>query len=102
MNFQCCAKNSKEATNISNNYIFLRAISDPNRLKILCLLKQTNQCVCEIAPKIGISVKLASHHLGQLKKVGLLSEEREGNFIRYGLNKKILREYKKNFNQTLK
>jgi ArsR family transcriptional regulator, arsenate/arsenite/antimonite-responsive transcriptional repressor len=102
MQFKCCAKNSSEAGNIGKTYGFLRAIADPNRLKILCVLKNGSKCVCEIVPAVGISNKLASHHLKQLKSVGLLNEKREGNFIRYSLNKKIIKKYKNIFNQVIK
>jgi DNA-binding transcriptional ArsR family regulator len=100
-NFKCCAKNSAEAENISKNYTFLRAVADPNRLKILCVLQGGAKCVCEIVLAVGISDKLASHHLKQLKNIGLLTEKREGNFIRYSLNKKAIKEYKKIFNQVI-
>lgn len=102
MEFKCCAKNSTEAESIGQAYAFLRAISDSNRLKILCVLRSGSRCVCEIVPAVGISDKLVSHHLKQLKSVGLLKERREGNFIRYSLNKKAIREYKKIFNQVIK
>ena len=77
-------------------------MADPNRLKILCVLQGGSKCVCEIIPAVGISDKLASHHLKQLKNIGLLIEKREGNFIRYSLNKKVIKEYKKKFNQIIK
>jgi DNA-binding transcriptional ArsR family regulator len=102
MEFQCCAQNSKEAGDISQAYAFLRVVADPNRLKILCVLQSGAQCVCEIVTQVGISDKLVSHHLKQLKSIGLLTEKREGNFIRYGLDKKAIREYKKIFNQIIK
>jgi ArsR family transcriptional regulator, arsenate/arsenite/antimonite-responsive transcriptional repressor len=102
MKFKCCAKSSTEADNIGKAYSFLRAVADPNRLKILCVLRSGSKCVCNIVPAVGISDKLASHHLKQLKMVGLLIEKREGNFIRYSLNRKAIREYKKIFNQVIK
>jgi len=102
MEFKSCAKNSKEAQNILEVYKFMRAVADPNRLKILCLLRKGPLCVCKIVPEIKISDKLVSHHLKQLKKAGLLNEKREGNFIYYSLNKKIIRENIKSFNQIIK
>lgn len=102
MDFDYCAKNSTEAENIEKAYLFLRAISDPNRLKIICILSAGSRCVCEIVPMIGISDKLVSHHLKRLKSVGLLREKREGNFIRYSLDKKALRERKKILNHIIK
>ncbi|MDR3559683.1 MAG: metalloregulator ArsR/SmtB family transcription factor [Candidatus Pacebacteria bacterium] len=100
--FQCCAKNSSKQKDVGRTYAFLKTIADKNRLKILCILKEGPKCVCEIFPAAGISQKLASHHLNQLKKIGLLEEKRDGNFIRYNLNRKLIREYKKIFNQIIK
>lgn len=102
MEFKCCAKNSGEQKDLRKTYAFLRAVADPNRLKILCVLRGGSKCVCEIVPAVGISTKLASHHLKQLKKIGLLVEEREGNFIRYSLKKKAIREHMKILNQIIK
>lgn len=102
MEFKCCSKNSLEAENVGKTYSFLRAISDSNRLKILCVLQRGSKCVCEIVPAVGISDKLASHHLKQLKDIGILIESREGKFIRYALDKKAIKEYKKIFNQIIK
>jgi len=102
MEFRCCSKSSAEAKNISRTYAFLRAISDPNRLKIICLLEDGPKCVCEIFPAIGISDKLASHHLKQLKSIRILKEKRDGNFIRYSLDRKAIREHKKILNQIIK
>lgn len=102
MEFKCCSKNSIEEKELGGVYDFLRIISDKNRLKILCILKKESKCVCEIFSDIGISQKLTSHHLGQMKKIGLVKEKREGNFIRYDINKKILKEYKVLFNKLIK
>ncbi|MFA5961668.1 MAG: metalloregulator ArsR/SmtB family transcription factor [Parcubacteria group bacterium] len=102
MEFKCCAKNSKKEQDVQKTYEFLRAISDANRLKIICVLQDGAKCVCEIVPIVKISDKLVSHHLKQLKNVNLLTEKREGNFIRYNLNKKTIREYKKIFDQIIK
>lgn len=102
MDFECCARNTAEQKDIGRTYEFLRTISDKNRLKILCILRHRPRCVCEIFPAVGISQKLASHHLKRLKSVGILEEKRAGNFIRYSLNKKIIKEHKKIFNQLIK
>lgn len=102
MEFKCCAKKSGEAEKVGKAYAFLRAIADSNRLKILCILQRGSKCVCEIVPAVEISDKLASHHLKQLKSIGLLAEKRKGNFIYYSLNHKTIKEYKKIFNQVIK
>lgn len=102
MDFKCCAKNTTEQKDISQTYGFLKTIADKNRLRIICLLRAQPKCVCEIFPALGISQKLASHHLSQLKKQGLVKKERQGNFIYYSLDKEALKLHKKIFNQMIK
>jgi len=102
MEFNCCAENSSEAADIEETYRFLRAVADSNRLKILCILRDGPKCVCEIAPAAGISDKLASHHLRQLKTLGILNERREGTFAWYGLERGVIREYKKLLSRVIR
>ena len=102
MEFKCCAENLKESENVSRTYSFLRAVSDQNRLKIICVLQKGSMCVCEIVPLIGISDKLASHHLKKLKELGLLVEKKEGKFVRYGLDRKVIKNYKSLLNKIIK
>ena len=56
----------------------LKALSDPNRLRILCLLLKGERCVCEVERELGISQQLASHHLNVLKEAGVLRGGEEG------------------------
>lgn len=102
MEFRCCGEKSREIEDVGKTYGFLRAIADPNRLKIICVLQSGPRFVCEIVPIVGISDKLASHHLKQLKKTGILTEKREGNFIRYGLDRKAIKDHKAIFNKIIK
>ena len=80
---------------------FLKTIADPNRLKILVFLKSKPQCVCKIFPMLKISQKLASHHLSQLKKVRLVNQKRDGNFIIYSINKKNIEKHLKLLNKFI-
>ena len=81
---------------------FLKIIADTNRLKILVFLKNEPKCVCKIFPMLKISQKLASHHLSQLKKIDLVKQKRNGNFIHYSINKKVLKKYMHILNSTIK
>ena len=55
-----------------------KVIGDPNRLKILELLREGPLCQCEIIPILGQSQPTVSRHLRLLEKVGLLVKRREG------------------------
>jgi len=68
------------------------ALSDPIRLKILCLLKVQDSCVCLIRAVVGISYSKLSYHLSILKKADLISGRKRGNYIIYSLTP-LGREY---------
>jgi ArsR family transcriptional regulator len=55
------------------------ALADPIRLKILECLRNSERCVCEIIPYVGIPQPLVSRHLAILKHCGLVKDRKEGN-----------------------
>ncbi len=65
----------------------LKTLSDPNRLRIMCLLLKGERCVCEVDGELGISQQLASHHLNVLKESGLLSLRKEGTSSYYSVER---------------
>jgi len=65
----------------------LKVLSDKNRLRILKLLELRKFCVCELAAVIGITQPSVSRHLKKLKASGLISDEQQGFWTDYFLNK---------------
>lgn len=102
MEKKCCGKNSKKMQDILNLREFLKAISDTNRLRILCLLTKKELCVCEIFEALKLPQNLVSHHLAKLEKLSLLEKRKEGTFIIYNVNQKTLGQYKELFNRIIK
>jgi len=97
-----CRKNSKKMDEILKLKEFLKIISDTNRLRILCLLTKKEICVCEIFKALQLSQNLVSHHLSRLEKLALLEKRKEGTFIIYSTNQKVLKQYKTLFNKIIK
>ncbi|HAZ14698.1 MAG: ArsR family transcriptional regulator [Bdellovibrionales bacterium GWA2_49_15] len=60
-----------------------KAVSSPKRLEILDTLSQSEKTVDAIAKQIGISLKLASAHLQDLKAVSLVDSRRDGKCVYY-------------------
>lgn len=83
----CCKNNSKNYIKIEKSVDLLKAISEPNRLRILCTLSKDKVCVCELADSVGIPQNLMSFHLKTLHEVGILEKKREGNNIYYLIKK---------------
>ncbi len=69
-----------------------KALNDPTRRQILDLLKEKDLTAGEIAEAFEISKPSISHHLDLLKQAGLVSTERNGQFILYSLDTTVLEE----------
>ncbi|MBI2424928.1 MAG: winged helix-turn-helix transcriptional regulator [Candidatus Hydrogenedentes bacterium] len=63
----------------------LRTLSHPLRLRMVQMLLQEEFTVGELAEACEIPSHMASEHLGKMKDRGLLSAERRGRNIYYGI-----------------
>jgi ArsR family transcriptional regulator, arsenate/arsenite/antimonite-responsive transcriptional repressor len=64
----------------------MKALSDPNRVKLLKLLQRRKMCVCEIRAGLGIAQSTASKHLKILEDAGPVAREKEGLWVNYSLS----------------
>ena len=69
-----------------------RALGDPVRREILTLLRGGKMSAGEIGAHFDMTGATISYHLSQLKKAGLIVEQRDKNFIYYQLNASVLEE----------
>jgi ArsR family transcriptional regulator len=60
-----------------------RALGHPTRMKLLDLLRDGEECVCRLAPKVGITESHLSQILAILRRAGLVETRREGHSIFY-------------------
>ena len=70
----------------------LEAISDPNRRKILDLLKQGEMSAGELGQHFDISAPSLSHHLNKLKSADLVITTRRGQNIYYTINTSVFED----------
>ena len=63
----------------------MKALSDPNRVKILKLLQQKMMCVCELRGALKIAQPTVSKHLKILEEAGLVDYEKDGLWVNYFL-----------------
>jgi SAM-dependent methyltransferase len=63
-----------------------RTLGDATRLRILRLIAQTPLNVSELVSLVGIAQPSVSHHLGKLKAMKLLREDRQNGFTYYALD----------------
>ena len=64
----------------------MKALSDPNRVKILKLLQRKVLCVCEIKEALGLAQSSASKHLKILEEAGLIAYSKDGLWVNYRLS----------------
>jgi len=60
-----------------------KALSDPNRVKILKMLQKKEMCVCEIQAALKIAQPTVSKHLKALEDAGLVSFTKDGLWVNY-------------------
>lgn len=68
----------------------LRALADPTRLKIVLMLRRRELCNCHLMERLGLTQGTVSHHMGVLKKAGLVGERHDRQDARwtyYSLNR---------------
>ncbi len=73
------------------NSIF-KALNDPIRRDILDLLKDKDMSAGDIAEHFNIGRPTISHHLDLLRQAGLVTSEKQGQFIIYSINTTVLDE----------
>lgn len=71
-----------------------KALSDPVRLQLVDVLRKHagKVCVCELVPLFDLSQPTVSHHLGVLRKAGLVDSERNGLWAFYYVKTDALKE----------
>ena len=76
-----------------------KALGDPTRLKVLELLKAKGRsccdliarnepglCACDIEDAVKLSQAAVNHHMGILRRAGLVTAEKRGRWIYYARN----------------
>lgn len=64
----------------------MKALSDPNRVKIVKMLEHRVLCVCEIQEALGLAQSTASKHLKILEEADLITYSKEGLWVNYRLS----------------
>lgn len=57
----------------------IKALGDSTRLAIVALLARREHCVCDLMAALALPQSTCSHHLGVLKRAGLVRDRRGGD-----------------------
>ena len=69
------------------------ALTDPTRMAILELLRRQDQCVCHFVDVLGLKQSVVSHHVGVLRRAGLITSyphATDRRWLYYRLNRDSL------------
>ena len=75
---------------------FLKALADPNRLRIFATLIQGDSCNARLNKQLGLAPNLLSHHLRALRDAGLVRDRRDeidARWIYYTVDRKALKKW---------
>ena len=61
----------------------MKALSDPNRVKLLKMLQERVMCVCELRSALRLAQPTVSKHLKILEEAGLVRREKDGLWVNY-------------------
>jgi DNA-binding transcriptional ArsR family regulator len=62
-----------------------KALSDPNRVRILLALRRGELCVCQITELFGFAPSTVSKHLSILHRAGLIVSRKSERWVYYRL-----------------
>ena len=91
----CCGlvdpgMSDEEAAGVATRF---KALADPTRVRILNLLARNPElCVCDMNASFDLSQPTISHHLGILKKAGLVECDVRGRWCFYRANPQAISE----------
>jgi len=72
--------------NYEENAKLIKALSDPNRLKIIDIISCGERCACDILEYFDFSQPTLSHHMKVLMECDIVSSRKEGLWSYYSLN----------------
>jgi ArsR family transcriptional regulator len=65
-----------------------KALSDPNRIRIVKMLAERELCMCEVREVLNLSSSTVSKHLTILRDAGLLLDSKDGKWVNFRLSDK--------------
>lgn len=93
-----------ETQRFSEAVAILKALADPNRLRIFNLLMRGDSCNCELNEKLGLPPNLLSHHLRVLREASLVQSRHDAvdaRWIYYAVNKVTAQRWQTWFSELL-
>jgi ArsR family transcriptional regulator len=84
--------------------IILKALGEPNRMRIIAELMKGDSCNCELQDNLNLAPNLLSHHLRVLSRAGLVNSRRDqidGRWIYYSVDREAAASWQSWFSEFL-
>ncbi len=91
-------------TELAELMAVLKALAEPNRMRIFAELMQGDSCNCELQERLGLAPNLLSHHFRILERAGLVHSRRDridGRWIYYSVDRDAVARWHTWFNHFL-
>ena len=91
----CCglvdpAMGAEDAAEVAERF---KALADPTRVRMVnLLLRNPELCVCDLQANFDLSQPTISHHLGLLRKAGLVESTERGRWAFYRVRDEAISE----------
>jgi len=85
--YSCCSPDTKEYKSVLTLSSILKLVAEESRLKLFCILGSGEHCVCELLEHVDMSQSLVSHHLADMKRAGLVTDDKQGLRVYYQLTR---------------
>lgn len=70
----------------------MKALSDPTRVEIIAMLSEGEQCACRLLENFSITQPTLSYHMKMLTDSGMVRARKDGVWMKYSLNYRMLEE----------
>ncbi len=71
-----------------------KVLSEANRVRIIELLKERDLCVNALANRLDITPAAVSQHMRILRDADIVTSEKNGYFVHYGINRDTLAHWR--------
>ncbi|KAF1297220.1 transcriptional regulator [Enterococcus sp. JM4C] len=71
----------------------LKAMSDPNRVKIIHILSKGTMCACHVLEHFEFTQPTLSHHMKVLEKAGIVSVSKKSQWHYYSLKEDFVNHF---------
>jgi len=70
-------------TQLARSVQVCKALAHPVRQRLVAMLRDGPLCVCQMTVAVRLAASTVSAHLAELKRAGLLAENKAGRFVSY-------------------